>query len=127
MFFKKKKEKEEKEFERMLNDVEASLNDEFINILRKAQDEPFKIEIKREKDHTSMAIEGGRLTLLVNVAGALKLLQEKLNCSDEEFELIKDSIGRVEGEAFNSKEEFDKAIEKLEKPKRERKPKKEVK
>lgn len=95
MFGKKKKAKEE------LEKVERELYDRFVKQMNEYKDEPFIIKIEHKKTSKKgplCQIEGGRMTLLINLAGIKKCMLEKLNCTDEEFEFIESMIGRIEEE-----------------------------
>ena len=59
--------------------------------------EPCKILIETKNENTRMNIEGGRLTILLTIAGAEKGILNQLECSKDEFEFIKKIVG-VENE-----------------------------
>lgn len=58
-----------------------------------ASNEDFEIILSRKDGHNRISIEGGRLTLLIALAGCEKAILEKTNTSEEMFEFIKDHVG----------------------------------
>lgn len=52
-----------------------------------------KIHLDKTEDNTQLEINGNGLTVLIALAGAEKAILEKLNCSELEFEYIKNIIG----------------------------------
>lgn len=67
--------------------------------LEKAVKEPCKIQITKEKGGAcDLIIEGGRLTLLLTLAGAVKSILDQLDCSEAEFNYIKNITGFKEAE-----------------------------
>ena len=113
----KKLEKMEKELNDMANNMIGSmLGDEFFEKMDKIAREKFDIHVSSDGKTTSASINGGRTTLLINLAGLEKTLLNKMNCSEEEFDFFRHLVGGVE--AFDSKEEYEK-YEKAMKEKRD--------
>lgn len=63
---------------------------------KEALNTPCKIHIYNDSKGTRLAVESGRLSLLITLAGAEKGILKQLNCSTEEFEFIKNMVGTEE-------------------------------
>jgi len=61
--------------------------------INEALKEPCLIKIENTKQGTRMNIEGGRLTLLLVLAGAEKGILKQLDCSEKEYIFIKEIVG----------------------------------
>lgn len=83
-----------KELEKKLDEI----CDDALEHIRKCSKEPFKIEAVNNGENTSVEINGGRITLLVNLAGMEKAILERLHCEEDEFEFYKSLISGVETE-----------------------------
>lgn len=83
-----------KELEKKLDEI----CDDALEHIRKCSKEPFKIEAVNNGENTSVKINGGRITLLVNLAGMEKAILERLHCEEDEFEFYKSLISGVETE-----------------------------
>lgn len=91
MFGRKNK---SKELEKKLDEI----CDESLEFIQKCAKEPFTIKAVNNGEKTSVEIDGGRITLLINLAGMEKAILERLHCDEEEFEFIKGLISGVETE-----------------------------
>jgi len=83
----------------LLNTVIDTLADkigEMSGACEEAITKPCKIHIDSENGNTKLEVEGGRLSLLLTLAGAEKSILRDLKCSKEEFELIKNMVGSEE-------------------------------
>ena len=83
-----------KELEKKLDEI----CDDALEHIRKCSKEPFKIEAVNNGKNTSVEINGGRITLLINLAGMEKAILERLHCEEDEFEFYKSLISGVETE-----------------------------
>ena len=83
-----------KELEKKLDEI----CDDALEHIRKCSKEPFKIEAVNNGENTSVEINGGRITLLINLAGMEKAILERLHCEEDEFEFYKSLISGVETE-----------------------------
>ena len=95
---KELKEKMDKLFDKLLDSLDINL-DKIKDIgtkCKEAINTPCKIHIDNDGKGTRLAVEGGRLSLLITLAGAEKGILKKLNCSTEEFEFIKNMVGTEE-------------------------------
>ena len=97
----------DKELKEKMDKVLDKLLDNLLNInldkikdidtkCKEALNTPCKIHIDNDDKGTRLAVEGGRLSLLITLAGAEKGILKQLNCSTEEFEFIKNMIGTEE-------------------------------
>lgn len=62
----------------------------------KALEQPCKIHIDNNGTRTDLDVEGGRLTLLLTLAGTEENILKQLNCTKEEFEFIKKIVATRE-------------------------------
>ena len=95
---KELKEKMDKLFDKLLDSLDINL-DKIKDIDTKCKEaltKPCKIHIDNDGKGTALAVEGGRLSLLITLAGAEKGILKQLNCSTEEFEFIKNMVGTEE-------------------------------
>lgn len=95
---KELKEKMDKVLNKLLDNLDVSL-DKIKDIdtkCKEALNTPCKIHIDNNGKGTALAIEGGRLSLLITLAGAEKGILKQLNCSNKEFEFIKNMVGTEE-------------------------------
>lgn len=91
----------EKELDELLDDLKEIITkaskipteEEINKKTNEALKEPCLIKIENTKQGTRMNIEGGRLTLLLILAGAEKGILKQLDCSEEEFKFIKEIVG----------------------------------
>jgi len=98
---------DKKELKEMLNQLEKIAkkvtNNSFEKVSQKVGEalaEECVISLRKEKDSkaTRMEIAGGRLTILLYLAGLENSLLEKLECDDEEFAIMKNFVGHKEAD-----------------------------
>lgn len=89
------KEKLNKLLDTMLDKV-AEKMEEMEGALDKALQQPCKIHIYSNGNDTQLDVEGGRLTLLLTLAGAEQSILKQLKCSEDEFNFIKNIVGTRE-------------------------------
>lgn len=95
---KELKEKMDKVLDKLLDSLDGKL-DKMKDIdtkCKEALNTPCKIHIDNDGKGTALAVEGGRLSLLITLAGAEKSILKELNSSSEEFEFIKNMVGTEE-------------------------------
>lgn len=84
-----KKMKEEGLIDEALDEIDEKAMEKF----EEASKEDFVINVSRKNGHNKLNVEGGRLTLLIGLAGIEKAILAKLDASEEMFEFIKDHVG----------------------------------
>lgn len=93
----------EKDLKEMLNSLKelveelsktGGLEDKFKESMEEAINEPCKITIETTKNGVvKTGLTGRGLAILVTLAGAEKSILKEINCTDKEFDFIKDCIG----------------------------------
>lgn len=73
---------------------EIDLKETFDKMVNEAKQKSCKIVISKEEgDTVNLGFEGGRLTLLLVLAGAEKRILNQLDCDEKEFNYIKNIVG----------------------------------
>ena len=89
----------EKEIKEKLNKLLDGLLDKVAGRMEKLEEaihQPCKIHVDNDGTGTKLDVEGCRLTLLLTLVGTEKNMLKQLNCSNEEFELLKNLVGTQE-------------------------------
>ena len=85
------KEKLNELLEKVIDKVSKNM-DGLEDNFNQAVKEPCKIHVDNDGKGTGVKVEGKRLSLLITLAGAEKNILKELNCSNSEFDFIKNMV-----------------------------------
>lgn len=88
-------EKMDKLYDKLLDTLFNEL-DNMRDTFKEATSKPCKIHIDNDGKDTALNVKGGRLTILITLAGTEKRILKYLHCTNEEFEFIKNIVGAKE-------------------------------